>query len=48
MKSKERKEEKKLVLKNWKKPELKILDKEKTNSGGFTGLAEDTIYDSPQ
>ncbi|MFW6095668.1 MAG: hypothetical protein ACOC8S_04455 [Bacteroidota bacterium] len=30
----------------WKKPELKVLDKRETESGGLTTDAENT-YDSP-
>jgi hypothetical protein len=45
MKREERKEEKK-ALKAWKKPELKVLDKEKTNSGGMYTAAEDAFYSS--
>ena len=36
MKREERKEESK-QLKTWKKPELRVLDKGKTNSGEYTG-----------
>ncbi|MFO8234407.1 MAG: hypothetical protein R6U04_03230 [Bacteroidales bacterium] len=33
-------------LREWKKPELKVLDTDKTNSGGGGDPAEDHFYDS--
>jgi len=41
MKREERKDENK-ILKDWKKPELKVLDKDKTYSGGNPDLNEET------
>jgi hypothetical protein len=47
MKREERKEEKK-ALKTWKKPELKVLDKKRTESGSVFGETEDMwTYTSP-
>jgi len=43
MKREERKEEQK-ALKEWKKPELKVLGKDKTYSGDLTGNPEDMFY----
>ena len=43
MKREERKEEKN-ALKEWKKPELKVLGKDKTYSGDVPGATEDIIY----
>jgi hypothetical protein len=43
MKREERKEEKK-ALKAWKKPELKVLDKEKTHGGFQMPGSEDVTY----
>jgi len=42
MKREERKEEKK-ALKEWKKPELKVLDKRGTNDGPTPAYTEDTF-----
>jgi len=46
MKREERKDENK-ILKDWKKPELRVLDKNKTRTGDFAGTPEGTLYDSP-
>jgi len=43
MKREERKEENK-ALKEWKKPELKVLDKRGTESGDPGDLGEDLAY----
>lgn len=34
-------------LKEWKKPELKVLDKRRTEGGGYDIEAEDNYYSSP-
>jgi hypothetical protein len=43
MKREEKRKEEKKALKAWKKPELKVLDKNKTNDGPTADTVEDTF-----